>query len=130
MKVLTFVKLHLKIIGCLPIDANILPSWCAKLINHIHIAAIYLALVIFVCSTSWFFLFGAKSISDCIESVFWSSRAIISLSLYSMFIWYKPNLIEFLNNLDEIIGKRKNNSVPNKFFNLEKKSLNKIVFVF
>lgn len=109
MQVLNCVKFHLKIIGCLAVDKKDLPSWCAKVpINQLHISLIYMALVVYAWTTSWFFLFEVKNIPDFMESVFWSSRSIMSLSLYSMFVWYKPHLIEVLDNLDRIVKKREN----------------------
>lgn len=108
LNVLEDAKLHLKIVGILPINTDRLPIWCKKIPIHlIHVCTIFLILTLYLCSSIWFFLFELKTFTDLTESVFWGSRSILSITTYSMFIWYKSDLIKFIDNLDEIVNKRK-----------------------
>lgn len=107
LNVLEPIKLHLKIVGCLPIEPNELPKWCRKIpFNRIHIGCVSMILILnFVC-TIWFYVGNIHSFADFSESVFWSSRCILSLALYGSFIWYKERFVQLFDDLQAIVNNR------------------------
>lgn len=112
--VLQSVKIHLKILGCSPINHMNLPN-CYKRIppeclNTIQIGLIFLILTLNLVSTFCFYIREVKTFLDFSESVFWASRSILSLALYSMLIWYKSDLVQFFDDLDEIVNLSKHSS--------------------
>lgn len=108
LPVLESAKMHLKILGCLPLPIN-QQNWPRRLrklpINKIHIALVFLILILNFWSTCWFYICEVKTFVDFLESVFWISRAILSLALYSMLIWHKAEFINLFNGLEESVDK-------------------------
>lgn len=106
--VLECVKIHLRIIGCMPIDSKCLPNWCGSgRFNIIHITLIFFILFINLTLTFMFHIRELHSFIDFSEAVFWASRSVLSLILYVMFIWYKTDIIKLFNDLDEMVNNRK-----------------------
>lgn len=107
LNVLASIKVHLKIVGCMPIDEASLPRWCAKLpINHIHIGLVLLILLLNIFSTFWFYIRETETFIDFSESVFWASRSILSTVLYTMLIWRRSDFMKFISTLEEIVENR------------------------
>lgn len=111
MKVLKFVKFHLKVLGCW---FKVKPNSSVKLeksinINyrHLHIGLIFSVLLLNIFSTFSIYVTEVKTFNDFCESAFWASRSILSLALYAMFVQYTPNLVMFFNDLDEIVDRSK-----------------------
>lgn len=111
ISVLNSVKVHFKILGCMPSDNRNWPKWCkripSKYMHFVHIGSIFVILILNLVSTFWFYIREVDSLIDFSESVFWGSRSVLSLLLYTMFIWYKNDLIKILNNLEEMVNKSK-----------------------
>lgn len=108
ISVLECVKIHLKIIGCMPIDSKWLPKWCrGERFNIIHITSIFIILIINLKLTFLFHIHELHSFIGFSEAVFWASRSVLSLTLYAMFIWHKSDIIKLFNNLDEMVNNRK-----------------------
>lgn len=106
VSVLKCVKIHLKILGCLPIDQRNWPLRLQKIpFNNIHVGFIFSILTLNLLSTCWFYICKVETFIDFFESVFWVSRAVLSLALYAMFIWYNAELIKFFNDIDDIVDK-------------------------
>lgn len=108
ISVLESAKLHLKVLGCLPlpIDQQKWPLRFRKIpINKIHIGFVYLVLILNLLSTCCFYIDKIETFIDFSESVFWISRAILSLVLYSMFIWHKSDFIDLFNEVEDIVDK-------------------------
>lgn len=95
------IKVHFKIVGCLPIvDTN-------QTFNSIHIASIFVVLILYAVSSLWFLVFEEKVSIDLMESIFWAIRSIQALALYLMLIWYRADLNRFIDNLHELVNNRK-----------------------
>lgn len=108
ISVLECVKIHLKIIGCMPIDSKRLPKWCGSArFNIIHITLIFIILIMNLKLTFLFHINELHSFIGFSEAVFWASRSVLSLTLYAMFIWHKSDIIKLFNNLDEMVNNRK-----------------------
>lgn len=58
-------------------------------------------------ATFWFYIREVKTFGDFSESVFWGSRSVLSLVLYTMLICRKTELAQFFNWMDEIARTRK-----------------------
>lgn len=116
MCVLRCVKVHLKILGCMPVGIDFiqLPFYQVKIpFNLIHITCIFTILIGNMVATFWFYIREVKTFSDFSESVFWGSRSVLSLVLYTMLIYRKTQLVQFFHRLDEISNARK--CFPRKF---------------
>lgn len=109
--ILKSIKFHLKMLGCLPFNNENWPKLCKKIpqdiINSIQIGLIFLILILNLVSTFSYYIHEVKTFIDFSESVFWASRSILSLILYSLLIWYKPELVKFFDDLGEIVEIRK-----------------------
>lgn len=108
INVLECVKFHLKIMGCLPIDSVHWPS-CFGCVHFqvIHISVIFAILLLNLVSTGLFHIYEWQTFIDFSEAVFWISRSVLSLTLYSMFIWYKSDFVKLFNDLDQMVNHRK-----------------------
>lgn len=100
--VLKSVKVHLKIAGCLPINQ----SFGCKYLSFIHIGFIFSILILNLVTTLWFYICEVHTLREFSEAVFWTSRAFLSLILYSMFIWNKSRFGKILDDLQEIVNDR------------------------
>lgn len=97
------VKLHLKLVGCSPIQSNrFYRFFCIP----IYIAVIFIVLISYSLSSLSFLFFNVKTFIDFTESAFWASRSVLSLAVYTTFVWHRKDLTKILDNLDEIICKR------------------------
>lgn len=103
------VRKHLKLVGCFPMELRNMPSWCAKIpVQRIHIGFVFVILILNLVSTFWFYIREIRQLTliDFCESVFWASRSVLSLILYSMLIWFKDDLVKFFDDLDDIVDSR------------------------
>lgn len=110
MCVLKCVKVHLKILGCIPVGIDFihLPFYGVKIpFNSLHITCIFTILIGNMVATFWFYIREVKTFGDFSESVFWGSRSVLSLVLYTLLICRKTKLAQFFQSIDEIAGKRK-----------------------
>lgn len=110
MSVLRCVKVHLKILGCMPVGIDFiqLPFYQAKIpFNLVHITGIFTILIGNMVATFWYYIREVKTFGDFSESVFWGSRSVLSLVLYTMLICRKTKLVEFFHRVDEIACTRK-----------------------
>lgn len=110
MCVLRSVKIHLKLLGCMPVDIDFIrfPFNRVKIpFNLLHITCIFTILIGNMVATFWFYIREVKTFSDFSESVFWGSRSVLSLVLYTMLICRKTKLVHFFDCLDEISRTRK-----------------------
>lgn len=110
MTVLECVKIHLKILGWMPIGIDFikLPYFRVKIpFNLVHITGIFTILIGNMIATFWFYIREVETFKDFSESVFWGSRSVLSLVLYTMFIRHKTELIHFFERIDEIVCERK-----------------------
>lgn len=108
MSVLESAKIHLKILGCFPIDQQNWPRRLQEIpFNQIHIGLTFCILILNLLSTCWFYISEVGTFINILESLFWVSRAILSLALCSMFIWQKSDFIKLFNNLEDIVNRSK-----------------------
>lgn len=106
LKIMESAKTHLKILGCFPIEQRHWPPRLQKMpINRIHIGVIFSALILNLSFTFWFYICEVKTFVDLMESVFWSSRSILSLILYAMLVWHKSDLIKLFDDLEEMVDR-------------------------
>lgn len=109
MKVLRIAKAHLKFLGCVPADGPKSSDQFTRKISitnntqYLRIGAINVVLILNIASTICIYLTEKDIFDDLSESIFWISRSILSLALYSMFIWYMPDVITSFEDLDEIV---------------------------
>lgn len=97
------VKLHLKLVGCSPIESNrFYRFFCIP----IYIAVIFIILISYSLSSLSFLFFNVKTFIDFTESAFWASRSVLSLAVYTTFVWHRKDLTKILDNLNEIIYER------------------------
>lgn len=123
MSVLESAKIHFKILGCLPIDQQNWPLRLKKIpCNQIHIGFTFFILILNLLSTCWFYICEVKTFIDFSEAVFWVSRAILALALYSMFIWQKSDFIKLFNDLEDIVDRSKSQMNLQKKFSIHAKN--------
>lgn len=106
----------------LGIDAIHLPYLRAKIpFDLAHVTCVFTLLIGNMVATFCFYIPRVKTLGDFSESVFWGSRSVLSLVLYTMLICRKPRLIQFFDRLDEIASTRKccfqSNPTQRKTFN-------------
>lgn len=99
---LSHVKMHLKLIGCVPIGSNRFGCIC----HLIYIGLIFAVLISYSISSLTFLFFNVKTFIEFMESAFWASRSVLSLAVYTTFVWHKVDLAQILVNLDKIVKKR------------------------
>lgn len=110
MCVLRSVKIHLKILGIMPVGIDFiqLPFYPVKIpFNLLHITCIFTILIGNMVATFWFYIREVKTFGDFSEAVFWGSRSVLSLVLYTLLFHRKTKLAQFFNSIDEIAGSRK-----------------------
>lgn len=113
-RISVLTSVHLKIIGSLPISPKNWPKWCKKMpkkyVHFVHIGCVFTVLILNLVSTFWFYIREVDSFIDFSESVFWASRSILSLVLYTLFIWHKTDLLSIFNDLETIVNERKHSA--------------------
>lgn len=108
LNVLNNVKVHLQVVGCLPIHSDQLPIWWKYIsANSIHIVCVFVLLTLYSLSSFWHFFYELKTFTDLPESVFWTSRSMVSLTIYSMLIWNRNDLNKLVDDFHGIINNRK-----------------------
>lgn len=110
MCVLKSVKIHLKLLGCMPVGIDFiqLPFCHVKIpFDLLHITCIFTILIGNMVATFWYYIREVKTFADFSESVFWGSRSVLSLVLYTLLICRKTKLVQFFHSLDEIANTRK-----------------------
>lgn len=97
------LQTHLKLVGCFPIESNrFYRFFCIP----IYIALIFIVLISYSLSSLSFLFFNVKTFIDFSESAFWASRSVLSLGVYTTFVWHKKDLAKILDKLSEIVDKR------------------------
>lgn len=115
MRVLQITRIHLKILGVFPLNKPVIVNKpLSKLSKYIkidcqflHIALIYFILLLNILTTFLIYVTDVKTFDDFSESLFWASRSVLSLALYSMFVWYKPDIVKLFADLDDIVEQSK-----------------------
>lgn len=110
MSVLQCVKIHLKILGCMPIGIDFIRlPYCGWKIPFylVHITSIFTILIGNMAATFWFYIREVETFGDFSEGVFWGSRSMLSLVLYTMFIRRRTELTHLFDRIDEIVCTRK-----------------------
>lgn len=94
------------ILGILPFQN--LPSWCQSIpVDAIYIGFIYIVLILFVWTTSWFLIFEEKTFDELAESIFFSGQSSLYLVMYPVLQYTKVRLLKIFEDLDGIIEKSK-----------------------
>lgn len=104
LNTLSQVRMHLKFVGCVPIESN---RFYRFLCIQIYIVVIFIVLISYSMSSLSFLFFNVKTFIDFTESAFWASRSVLSLAVYATFVWHRKDLAKILDNLSEIVHKRK-----------------------
>lgn len=100
---LSQLKMHLKLVGCSAKETNrFYRFFCIP----IYTAVIFIVLISYSMSSLSFLFFNVKTFIDFTESAFWASRSVLSLAVYTTFVWHKKDLAKILDNLSEIVYKR------------------------
>lgn len=115
MRVLQITRIHLKILGVFPLNKPIIVNKpLSKLSKYspidcqfLHIGLIYFILLLNILTTFFIYVTDVKEFDDFSESIFWASRSVLSLALYSMFVWYKPDIVKLFGELDDIVEQSK-----------------------
>lgn len=110
MLIFSTVKWQLTMIGVIPIPEERLPSTFRSFqtpINWIHIIFVWFSLFTFTFSPLLFLFFKACNFTEASEAVFTVSVAVLDLILYSIFIWKRTELLDFIDELENILEIRK-----------------------
>lgn len=116
MLLLNTAKKCLKILGIIPVPQEYLPSKLRKykdLINHIHLALVFILQLQYLSSVTYFFLVESKTIDKYRESVVLILCNIFILILCLILIWKRWQLITFMEDLELIIEKSKKEKLVN-----------------
>lgn len=110
MLIFSTVKWQLMMIGVIPIPEERLPASCRSFqtpINWMHIIFVWISLFTFTFSPLLFLFFQASKFTEVSEAVFTVSVAVLDLILYSIFIWKRTVLLDFIDELENILEIRK-----------------------
>lgn len=96
------IKEQMVILGYLPFQN--LPSWCENIpVHSTYIGIIFINLILFTCTTSWFFIFEEKTFDELAESVFYTVQASLYTVLYPSLLQINDPLLKIFEQLENII---------------------------
>lgn len=126
MKVLSVVKIHLKILGLLSMQ-KVEPGISKRrmLIDFIYILLVFASNFSFYGTSAWFFFFKAQSFEDFSESGIFFTVSILVLCLYTILLQRRTKLIALIRHLEEMIERSMNITTKRRTVGL---SLNPIEF--
>lgn len=110
MTILKFTKRHLIISGILPLPSQNFKSKLIEYpqcINRFQNAFVYLMLISYAISEVCFLSFKAQTFIEYTEATFCIAVSTLALALYSILLWRKANLIDFMQNLELIVEQSK-----------------------
>lgn len=110
MIILRTAKNYLKWFGILPIPVQNLPSIFRRFEPTVHLIHTVLfggSLVLYLSSLGYFLIFIVKSRVTLFMSVFFCSLTTMRVTLYFLMVWGKSELFVLIDDLEDVIKKRK-----------------------
>lgn len=96
MKIFQLILIHTKQLG-------VISSF------NLNVVVSFSFLVYYTIFTCAFFLFKAETMAEFIESFYVSVTTIAYLSYFVIVLWNKSKILKFIENFENLIGKRKLN---------------------
>lgn len=102
MEILSVVKISLKILGLISFQSV---SNHKKAFDIVYNGVVFTIIFSSFASSSWFLFFKTETFNDFSNSLIFNSAALLTVTLYSVLLQRRTNLIAIIRNLEEIIGK-------------------------
>lgn len=83
-----------------------LPRWCQGVpVDSIYLGFIYITLILFLWTTSWFFFFEEKTFDELSESVYYTVQAALYIILQPIQQFTNDAILKIFDDLENIIEK-------------------------